>query len=313
MGRRRARCGEGRNGRQLERSPCLRSGWRGEVERVGTGQAVLLGLVQGITEFLPVSSSAHLVLAQALLGIEPPGLTLEIAVHLGTLAAVVAVFARDLGQLLRAGGRMAGVAARGASSREHFARDPGARLLVLLALASGVTAALGLTGEPWLRGAYEEPEVAATLLLVTGAILWGAGRLRPGTRPLAALDWRDGLLVGAAQGVAILPGISRSGTTIAAGLMTGLDRDAAARFSFLLSVPAILGATLLEAVRLGPASLLQPGLEVTLPAMVSAAVTGFLAVTGLLRLVRRGRLGSFAYYCWVVGGGSLLWLTLAGG
>ncbi|HSW09959.1 MAG TPA: undecaprenyl-diphosphate phosphatase [Bacillota bacterium] len=280
---------------------------------MGTGQAVLLGLVQGLTEFLPVSSSAHLVLAQALLGIQPPGLTLEIAVHLGTLVAVLVVFARDLGQLLGAGWRMAVAAARRASPREHLARDPGARLLVGLALASAVTAAMGLTGEPWLRGAYEEPELAAALLLVTGAILWGAGRIRPGTRPLPAVGWRDGLLVGAAQGVAILPGISRSGTTIAAGLWSGLDRDAAARFSFLLSVPAILGATLLEAVRLGPASLLQPGLGVTLPAMASAAATGFLAITGLLRVIRRGRLGSFAYYCWAVGGGSLLWLTLAGG
>jgi undecaprenyl-diphosphatase len=279
---------------------------------VGTGQAVLLGLVQGLTEFLPISSSAHLVLAQALLGIEPPGLTLELAVHLGTLAAVVAAFARDLGELLRTGWRVAAAACCGGRSRGHSGQDPGTRLLAVLILASAVTAAVGLTGEPWLRGAYEAPEVAASLLLVTGAILWGSGRIRPGTRPVAAIDWRDGLLVGIAQGVAILPGISRSGTTIAAGILAGLDGDAAARFSFLLSVPAILGATLLEAVRVGPAALLQPGLEVTLPAMAAAAVTGFLAVNGLLRVVRRGRLGFFAYYCWAVGGASLLWLVLAG-
>jgi len=277
---------------------------------LGTWQAILLGLVQGLTEFLPISSSAHLVLAQSLLGIEPPGLSLEIAVHLGTLAAVVAVFARDLGELLRAAGRLVGAGARGAWPRGWPAREPGAALLATLVLASLVTASVGLAAEPWLRGAFEEPRVAAALLLVTGGLLWGAGRISPGTRSVAAVDWRDGLLVGVAQGVAILPGISRSGVTIAAGLLNGLDRDAAARFSFLLSVPAILGATALEAARAGPASLLQPGLEVTLPAMGAAAVTGFLAVTWLLRLVRRGRLGMFAYYCWAVGGGALLWLSL---
>ena len=277
---------------------------------MGTGQAVLLGLVQGLTEFLPISSSAHLVLGQSLLGIEPPGLTLEIALHLGTLAAVVVVFARDLNELLQAGWRMVRAVARGTWSGDYLAREPGAQLLALLALASGVTAAVGLAGEPWLRRAYEEPEVAASLLLVTGALLWGTGKIRPGTKSIPAMAWRDGLLIGVAQGIAILPGISRSGATIAAGLLSGLNRDAAARFSFLLSVPAIVGAALFELVRLRPASLLQPGLEVTLPSMAAAAITGFLAVTGLLQVVRRGRLGLFAYYCWAVGGSSLLWLIL---
>ncbi len=275
---------------------------------MGTWQAILLGLVQGLTEFLPISSSAHLVLAQSLLGIEPPGLSLEIAVHLGTLAAVVAVFARDLGELLRAAGRLVGAGARGAWPRGWPAREPGAALLATLVLASLVTASVGLAAEPWLRGAFEEPRVAAALLLVTGGLLWGAGRISPGTRSVAAVDWRDGLLVGVAQGVAILPGISRSGTTIAALLWRGSSTALAPRFSFLMYLVASLGVAALTIPELSAAEL-EPAPALAM--FVTSFGVGYLAILWLFSVLRRGKFRWFAPYLWGIAALTLAHVALS--
>lgn len=256
-------------------------------------EAALLGSVQGVTEFLPVSSSAHLVLGQAALGVRLPGVLYEAAVHLATLVAVVWVYRARVVDLAR------GVV-RGR-------RD--AWLYVgLLALASVPAAVVGL----WLRGpieaAFEEPTLAAGLLLVTGALVatirWtaeGAAEERPGGG--------GALWVGFAQAAAILPGISRSGATVAAGVWRGVEPERMAEFSFLLSVPAVGGAALLE---LGPGQLdavreLGPELAV---GFAAAAVTGVLAIRLFVRALRAGSFHLFAYYCWTVGGGYLLaaWL-----
>jgi len=271
---------------------------------------VLLGLLQGLTEFLPVSSSGHLVLAQALLGLDSPGILLEVTVHVGTAAAVVVLFARDLAAML-------GALARWPLGRRASRRgDREWRVLAAtLVLATGVTAAVGLGLEPVFRRAFEAPLVAAVMLLVTGVVLFWSRRLTGGHRPLEAVGPADALVVGLAQGLAIFPGLSRSGMTIVGALSRGLEGAAAARFSFLLSLPAIAGAALVEAVGadgLGGA-LQEAGLTYGLLLAFGASfLAGLAAMVLLTSLVRRGRLHRFAWYCWVAGGAALLWLILAG-
>lgn len=262
-------------------------------------EAALLGVVQGITEFLPVSSSAHLVLGQSLLGVEAPGVVFEAAVHLATLVAVLWVYRERVVEL-------AGGALRGRTSAWRY--------VGLLALASLPAAAVGLGLRESIEAAFEQPVVAAGLLLVTGGLVATIRRTAPGADrrlpgPAAAL------LVGVAQAAAILPGISRSGSTVAAGVWRGVEPARMAEFSFLLSVPAVGGAALLE---MGPGQwgavrAMGPELAVGFGA---AAAAGVAAIHLFVRTLEAGHFHRFAYYCWAVGGGylvaALFWPWLRG-
>jgi undecaprenyl-diphosphatase len=254
--------------------------------------ALLLGLVQGLTEFLPVSSSGHLVLAESLLGYQNPGVLVEAVVHLATVL-VTLVYFRQRFVTLALG----------------FWRDAAARRLVLMLLVAFVTtSAIGLVLERWIVAAFETPPVVAGMLLLTAAVLLSA-RLAPAAggddiSDIYQVSWKTALLVGVAQGLAVFPGLSRSGATIVAGLWGGLGRTAAAEFSFLLAVPTVLAASLyglwrepdLGAVAAGP---------LLLAGVVSFA-SGLLVVHWFMRWLRRGRLEWFAAYCVVIGGGYLL-------
>ena len=192
--------------------------------------AIVLGLVQGLTEFLPVSSSGHLVMAQAFLGVPSPGVFLEVALHVATLVSVIVVYRKKLGELV------AGL----------FRRDPGSlRYIGLLVLATIPVVIIGLLFRDAIESAFDTPYVTAFMLLITGAILWSTGvvRDRPWDEPTA----KHSIAMGLAQCFALLPGISRSGSSIAAGLWTGLKGEKAAEFSFLMSLPAVGGAALLQA------------------------------------------------------------------
>lgn len=269
---------------------------------------VFLGVLQGLTEFLPVSSSGHLVLAQSLLGLETPGILLEITVHVATAAAVAVLFFRELAGMV------------GAVLRWPLRTRPGSRgrddarwrrMFLNLLLATAVTAVVGFSLEPLFRGAFERPMVAAGMLLVTGTVLFLSARFRPGSRGLAQIRPTDAALVGVAQGLAILPGLSRSGLTIVGGLSRGLEAETAARFSFLLSLPAIAGAALVELVRFdGLGTVLGGGLPVggLLVAFAAAFLSGLAAMVLLTRLIRRGKFHRFAWYCWFVGAAALVWL-----
>ncbi|MCX7750406.1 MAG: undecaprenyl-diphosphate phosphatase [Candidatus Bipolaricaulota bacterium] len=251
----------------------------------------LLGLVQGLTEFLPVSSSGHLALGGLLLGVESPGLALEAAVHLGTLGAVLLLFRRDL----------LGLA-------QGLARDPGARRYVLLlALGTLPIALVGLLLGDVLEGAFASPRAVGAGFLGTAALL-ALGRVATRRTRREAVNAADALVVGLAQGLALLPGISRSGATVAAGLVRGLRPEAAARFSFLLSIPAIGGASALALARAaGDPGLSLPALAV---AFLCAFGSGLLAIRLFLALLRRGILGPFALYCALLGLAALTWGTL---
>jgi undecaprenyl-diphosphatase len=249
---------------------------------------ILLGILQGATEFLPVSSSGHLVLAQHLItGFSQPGILFDVLLHLGTLVAVIGYFWRDLYGLATC----------------LWRHDPAAaterRLLGLLIVGSVPTALIGLTFKDWFEQLFEAPALVSAMLLVTGTLLFIANRFRPGSRRERALTVTDAVLTGVVQGLAIIPGISRSGSTIATLLLRGISAETAARFSFLLSLPAVGGATLLSLRELD--RLPTGELPLYLAGAGVALLVGLLAIHLLLGVLRRRQLGWFAVYCWLAG------------
>ncbi len=255
-------------------------------------QAVVLGIVQGATEFLPISSSAHLVLVPWLLGWASPGLVFDTIVHWGTLAAVVLYFAKDLWIILR-DWALGTLRLRPAT--------PSTRLGWLIIVGTIPAVLMGVLAEKPVEALFAAPAWAAGFLLVTATILVVSERIGRQGKEAESMTWWEALLIGLAQGLALAPGISRSGATIAMGLVLGLRRPAAARFSFLLSVPIILGAGLLQLLDFigAPGASDSAGLLAT--GFLAAAVSGFLAIHFLLSFVRRRRLYPFAAYCVLLG------------
>ena len=247
--------------------------------------AAVLGIVQGLTEFLPVSSSGHLVLFQHWLPVSGDPLAFDLALHLGTLVPVIWVYRSDL---LR-------VVADTTIGEGAYLERPGVRLLLLLIAASVPTAVIGLTLEDLFEQMFHNARAVGVAFALTGTLLWFTKKFEKGTTAAHELPWLRALFIGFAQGIAITPGISRSGSTIAAGLFLGMDREAAARFSFLLSIPAIGGAFLLK---LGDLSLDSLSLTPLLIGVFSSAVSGYFALRVLLRLVRAGDFSKFAFYLW---------------
>ncbi len=253
-----------------------------------TWQLAILGIVQGLTEFLPVSSSAHLVFAEALLGVQRAGVLLEAVVHVGTVAAVFVLYGRDLVSMLAAWARA-----------PRAPTGPG-RPVWMLVWTTAVTGALGFAFREPLEAMFASVRATALQLVLTGFVLWWARERN--RRSLESMTWADAGWIGVAQALAIIPGISRSGITIAAGLWRGLACEEAARYSFLASVPAILGAAGYSlatdwrgAVALGYG---QTHLAV---AFVTALASGVAAILWLVGFVRRGQLRAFSYYCWLAG------------
>jgi undecaprenyl-diphosphatase len=252
-------------------------------------EALALAVVQGLTEFLPVSSSGHLVLAQTFFGIDPANAFIyDIVLHLGTALAALAFFRRDVAAVLR------GLLPPYRQAPPELGATR--RLLLLLVAATAPTAVIGLAFKDFFEGLFASPTAVVGALAVTGAFLIAASLLQSAGQPLDSAPWWKAVLVGIAQGVAIVPGISRSGSTIVAGLATGLRREDAVRFSFLLFLPAILGATLLE-LRHPPAGATVP-ISLAAAGFAAAAVTGYLAILVVLRWTRAGKLWQFGLYCW---------------
>ena len=258
-------------------------------------EALILGFIQGATEFLPVSSSGHLVIGQALLDIRIPGVAFEVAVHVATLISVLLVYRK------RVGGLAMGVLQ---GDRESW------RYVGLLFLASIPAAVVGLGAGDFIEALFDSPVVAGGALLVTGSFLWtarGALARNPAARPGIGAA----LLMGLAQAFAIIPGISRSGSTVVTGLWSGVEAEEAAAFSFLMAVPAILGAAVLELPELSGS-----GVELGSPALlaggVAAALTGILAIWTFVAMLRRKAFHRFGPYCWAVGAAFLLYLAIRG-
>jgi undecaprenyl-diphosphatase len=260
-------------------------------------QAILLGILQGATEFIPISSSGHLVLVPWLLGWPPSGLVFDTMVHWGTLLAVVAYFWRDWWELISAW-------LRGLLRWDWS--DPRARMLWLLILGSVPAALLGYFLEDFFESLFARPAWVGVFLLVTAGLLAASEWLARQTRAARDLNWKDALIIGLGQAAAIAPGISRSGATISAGLWRGLERGEAARFSFLLGTPIIFGAGFFQLLDLfqEPDPLALAG--VLAAGFVAAALAGYVCIWALLRYLQRGRLYPFAVYCALAGTFSLI-------
>jgi undecaprenyl-diphosphatase len=267
-------------------------------------QAVILGIVQGLTEPLPVSSSAHLVIVPAWIpGFKPPTVLFDVILHLGTLISILFFLRREIlaivASLLPSRGQAALSATEGGEERRA-----NRRIALLIVVATFLTGTIGLLFKDRIEALFDSIETTAVMLLVTGVLLFLSDRVKKTTRGDQELNFGDGIVIGLVQAVALVPGISRSGSTMAFGIFRGLKRETAARFSFLLSIPAIAGAVVLKVAETAPPSTSEwAALGV---GFLTAAGTGLLALKLLFALIKRVGLGPFAYYCWFVGAATLV-------
>jgi undecaprenyl-diphosphatase len=234
---------------------------------------IFLGLVQGLTEFLPVSSSGHLVILEHLLGIRENGLALSIVLHLGTGVSVIIFFFKDILEALR-----------------NF------KLVLMLALATVITVAIGLLGNDFFESLFDSPAKVAGGLVVTGVLLISTRKFMHGKK--RQVGFLDSVIFGFSQGAAIIPGISRAGSTISVLLFRGVDIDSSFKFSFLASIPVIFGAALFEAKKIDFALTLAPADLVA--GFLSSLFTGLFALWALRLVLHRARLYYFGYYCIIV-------------
>lgn len=257
-------------------------------------EALFLGILQGLTEFLPVSSSGHLVLIENfLLRNNPPGITFEIALHIGTLFAVFCIFRKDIKKILVSFIHLF-------KTGKHWKReDPYLRLLGLLLLGTIPIALMGGLFREGIGRLFECPRMVSLMLIITGIILWATKRLKIGRREIHRLNIKDALGIGLAQTIGLIPGISRSGVTISCGLFRGLSRDLAYRFSFLLAIPAIIGAAGLEFKNLS--TIPKENIYPLIIGAIAAFLSGLLALKALLSIINKGKFTLFAYYLWFVG------------
>ena len=259
-------------------------------------EVIVLGIIQGLTEFLPISSSGHLALAQYFFGIKEPQLLFNIMLHVGTLGAIVVVFRRDIWDIIVAiFGREP---APRSDSSYQMTKKSGRLFALLIIVATVPTVIIALIFDLFIEILFIMPLSISSMLLANGIILWLSGRSESVDVEPRDLNVVSALIVGAAQGISTLPGISRSGVTISAALMRGVDRAEAARFSLLLSVPAIIGAMLL---RLRDATSAGIPVWMIISGTLVAFIVGYAAIRVLLRTLRRGQFSTFAYYCWGIG------------
>ena len=263
-------------------------------------QAVILGVVQGLTEFFPVSSSGHLVIFQQLFGLREPALLFDVCVHVGTLMAVVAYFYKDIKNLVTAFFRFLKTLAPGGSKQASAGGDPDLKMVALILVGTVPTGFLGFGFHQVADQLFASLLVVGLALLFTAGLLVATRLVKAEGRDILAFTVLGAFVVGVAQGLAVIPGVSRSGATIAACLILGLNRDTAARFSFLLSIPAILGALLLSLVSGADTWGEFSAATLILGTLVSAGV-GYAALATLIKIVRHGRLYYFAPYCLLLG------------
>jgi undecaprenyl-diphosphatase len=257
-------------------------------------QALVLGILQGLAEFLPISSSAHLTLAPWVFGWPEPGLAVDVALHVGTLVAVLVYFRDEWTKLVVAALEIV------RSQRVQTVEQRRVLYLIVATIPGGIA---GVFLNDYAESTFRSPELIAIALAAMGFLLWIVDRERPDSRPLESIGWSDALLIGIAQAAALLPGVSRSGATITAGRALALDRESAATFSFLMSMPIIAAAAVFKVphlLRAGGASL------PLLVGVLASAVSGWLAIAIVMRYVRSHSYGVFAAYRIVLGAAVLV-------
>jgi undecaprenyl-diphosphatase len=262
--------------------------------------AILLGVIQGLTEFLPVSSSAHLILARAFFGWEVPpelGLAFDVALHIGTLAAIVVFFRQEVG-------------AMAASLPAALAADPGepGRLLRRIIVGTIPVVIVGLLFNDFIENVLRTPAVAAGALTVGAIGMLLAERLGPRHRTESSMGWTDVILIGCAQASALIPGISRSGATITIGMFLGMRRDAAARFTFLLAIPATTAAAAKETLEVLKMNVGSGSLQLFAVGMIVSAAVGYVTIKYFLRFLAGNKLDVFAYYRLALAAATVVWV-----
>lgn len=264
--------------------------------------AVILGILQGLTEFLPVSSSAHLILARAFFGWEVPadfGLAFDVALHVGTLAAILAFFRREVAGMLRA-----------VPSMLSSTPDPSGRLIQQIVVGTLPVVVVGLLFNALIEEELRTPAVAAWALAIGAAVMFAAERVTRRERSEDALTWAGAFIIGCAQASALIPGVSRSGSTIALGMLLGLRRDAAARFTFLLAIPAMIAAAAKEGFELTQMAVSAATVQLMVLGLAVSAVVGYVTIKYFLRFLAGHRLDVFAYYRWALAAVTFAWLYL---
>lgn len=256
-------------------------------------EALIFGIVQGIAEFLPISSTAHIVIAQMLFGYTFPGLSFEIILHLGSVAAVILFFRKDIIHLIQVFFRF--LLKRNTEDRPEFL------FILFIIIATFITGALGIILEGAVGDGIKTPFVIAGSLTLTGIFLILIERFhRIGTRTEKEMTILDSIVVGLAQTLAVLPGISRSGSTLIAGLYAGLSRETAVRYSFLLSIPVIAGSSVLAIGDLTSGQLGIIGYGPIAVALIASFITSYIGIIWLIDFLNKGRLIYFAVYCFVL-------------
>lgn len=262
--------------------------------------SILLGIIQGVTEFLPISSSGHLAIAEHLFGMEGASDIPEffdVLLHLGTLAAVFVAYWAEIREIVLEFFRGIGDLAHHTTPK-HV---PPARRMILLIIIGTLPLFLVLPVKDKIEALSNSMTFVGAALLVTGCILWYSDSVRKGKKAEKTAKLSDALLVGIAQAVATCPGISRSGMTISAGCLRGFDRAFAVRYSFLMSIPAILGANILALKDALEAGIVREDIPVYLVGVIVAGLVGYACIRLLRYIANKGRFGVFAYYCWAVG------------
>lgn len=262
-------------------------------------EGVILGVIQGLTEFLPVSSSGHLVIVQSFIkGFQQPGVAFDVMLHFGTLLAVVFFLRKDLYEIIKA------VIPKQSGDASYALISVRRKLAFLIIVGTIFTGIIGLAFKDKIHLLFQSVNVAASMLLVTGLLLFLSDRIKNTDRIEKDMNITDGIIIGIVQGISLIPGISRSGSTIAFGIFRRLDGETAARFSFLLSIPAIIGAVILESQYI--ISIPSGDLVTYVAGTIAAILTGFLSLKLLFLIIRKRGLSIFAYYCWFVGIATLI-------
>jgi len=271
---------------------------------------ILLGIIQGLTEFFPVSSSGHLVIAKYFLKLNLPGAAFEAFLHFGTVVAVIVLFKKDIKELVISFFDSVNKMSHGENISNIFKNNSSSKLAWFLAISTIPAAIIGYTFSSYFEMLFSKPIIASFMLTITGTFLWfGNKKFVGGSKNISEITCKDAIIIGMVQALAIFPGISRSGLTVIAGLSRNLDREFAAKYSFILSVPIILGASIFK---MGELSLLNIDLFILILSGLAAAISSYGAMKIFIGLLKNRKIYFFSYYLWIISG-LTIWISLSRG
>ncbi len=271
---------------------------------------ILLGIIQGLTEFFPVSSSGHLVIAKYFLNLNLPGAAFEAFLHFGTIVAVIVLFKKDIKELIISFFYSIYKMSHGENISNVYKNNSSSKLAWFLVISTMPAAIIGYTFSSYFEMLFSKPIIASYMLTITGAFLWfGNKKFVGGRKNISEITYKDAIIIGVAQVFAIFPGISRSGLTVIAGLSRNLDREFAAKYSFILSIPIILGASIFKMEKL---SLLNIDLSILILSGLAAAISSYGAMKIFISLLKNRKIHFFSYYLWIISG-LTIWISLSRG